>query len=47
MRQYTPDGMLITGLAQGLYTSVSYTSPDENTRRVNLAIDTYAQVLRQ
>jgi len=47
MRQYTPDGMLITGLAQGLNTSSSYTSPDENVHRINLAIDTYMAVLRQ
>lgn len=47
MRQYTPDGMLITGLAQGLNTSSSYTSPDENAHRINLAIDTYMAVLRQ
>lgn len=46
MRQYTPDGMLVTGLAQGLMTSTAYTSPDENVQRVNLAIDTYYSVLR-
>lgn len=40
--RFTKRGLQLTGLAQGLSTSISYASPDELVRRFNALYDTYA-----
>lgn len=47
IKAYTSDGYLITGLANGLESSVSYKNPDEMGRRINLAIDSYFTQVRK